>query len=167
MLLGLIAGNDTGINGIMVYVMVYTFMTLGAFLVVVALRRQNIIGEDLDDIAGLMQKSPLYAVLMLVFLVSLAGIPPMAGFLGKYYIFLALIQTGHYFLAVIATLYVAVALYYYFRIVRIMFVAEGADAIEQPPPLRSFGFKLALAVSGVLTVLIGIYPEPFLRFARF
>src|ERR1035438_10645300 len=105
MLLGLIAGNATGIKGIAVYVMVYTFMNLGAFLVLVALRRKGIIGEDLDDIAGLMHKSPGYALLMLIFLLSLAGIPPTAGFLGKYYIFLSLIETHHYTLAVIGTLY--------------------------------------------------------------
>ena len=79
----------------------------------------------MDDIAGLMHKSPGYAVLMLIFLLSLAGIPPTAGFLGKYYIFLSLIETHHYTLAVIATLYVAVAIYYYFRIVRSMFVARA------------------------------------------
>ena len=117
MLLGLIAGNATGIQGIAVYVLVYTFMNLGAFLVVVALRRKEFIGEDLDDLAGLMHKSPGYAVLMLIFMLSLAGIPPTAGFIGKYYIFLALIETGHYFLADVAVLYVAVAIYYYFRIV--------------------------------------------------
>jgi NADH-quinone oxidoreductase subunit N len=117
MLLGLVAGNDTGRIGIAVYLMVYTFMNLGAFLVIVALRRANIIGEDLDDMAGLVHKHPGYAFLMLIFLLSLAGIPPTAGFLGKYYIFLALIQTKHYTLAVIATLYVAVAIYYYFKIV--------------------------------------------------
>jgi NADH-quinone oxidoreductase subunit N len=163
MLLGLVAGNETGINGIAVYVMVYTFMNLGAFLVVVALRRRNIIGEDLDDIAGLMQKSPGYAILMLIFLLSLAGIPPTAGFLGKYYIFLSLIQTGHYVLAVVATLYVAVAIYYYFKIVRSMFVRE---ATEKAPLATSFGLRLALGVSGVLTLAIGIYPEPFLRLAQ-
>jgi NADH-quinone oxidoreductase subunit N len=163
MLLGLIAGNDTGINGIAVYVMVYTFMNLGAFLVVVALRRQNIIGEDLDDIAGLMQKSPGYAVLMLIFLLSLAGIPPTAGFLGKYYIFLALIQTRHYALAVIATLYVAVAIYYYFKIVRSMFIREET---EKAPLASSVGLRFALAVSGVLTLAMGVYPEPFLRLAQ-
>jgi NADH-quinone oxidoreductase subunit N len=108
MLLGLIAGNDTGIKGISVYILVYTFMNLGAFLVVVAMRRQNIIGEDLDDLNGLAHRHPGYAVLMLIFLLSLAGIPPTAGFLGKYYIFLSLVQTGHYALAVVATLYVAV-----------------------------------------------------------
>jgi NADH-quinone oxidoreductase subunit N len=163
MLLGLVAGNETGINGIAVYVMVYTFMNLGAFLVLVALRRQNIIGEDLDDISGLMHKSPGYAVLMLIFLLSLAGIPPTAGFLGKYYIFLALIQTGHYTLAVVATLYVAVAIYYYFKVVRSMFTGEET---EKAPLATSFGLRVALAVSGVMTLAIGIYPEPFLRLAQ-
>jgi NADH-quinone oxidoreductase subunit N len=163
MLLGLVAGNDTGINGIMVYVMVYTFMNLGAFLVVVALRRQNIIGEDLDDIAGLMQKSPGYAALMLIFLLSLAGIPPTAGFLGKYYIFLSLIQTRHYALAVIATLYVAVAIYYYFKIVRSMFIREET---EKAPLASSVGLRFALGVSGLLTLAMGVYPEPFIRLAQ-
>ena len=163
MLLGLIAGNDTGIQGIAVYILVYTFMNLGAFLVVVALRRKNIIGEDLDDMAGLMYKNPGYAVLMLIFLLSLAGIPPTAGFLGKYYIFLALIQTHHYILAVIATLYVAVAIYYYFRVVRIMFVGE---LTEKAPLATSFGLRLALGITGVLTLAMGIYPEPFLRLAQ-
>lgn len=163
MLLGLIAGNNTGIKGIAVYVLVYTFMNLGAFLVVVALRRQEIIGEDLDDIAGLMHKSPGYALLMLIFLLSLAGIPPTAGFLGKYYIFLSLIETRHYFLAVIATLYVAVAIYYYFKVVRSMFIR---DVSEKAPLAASFGLRVALGVSGLLTLAIGIYPEPFLRMAQ-
>jgi len=164
MLLGLIAGNDTGLLGISVYVMVYTFMNLGAFIVIVALRRANIIGEELDDIAGLVHKSPGYAFLMLVFLLSLAGIPPTAGFLGKYYIFLALIQTRHYTLAVLATLYVAVAIYYYFKIVKTMFIHE-AEA-KAPPLATTVGLKLALAVSVALTLVIGVYPEPFLRLAQ-
>jgi NADH-quinone oxidoreductase subunit N len=162
-LLGLIAGNETGIKGVAVYVLVYTFMTLGAFLVVVALRRQDLIGEDVDDLAGLMYKSPGFAVLMLIFMLSLAGIPPTAGFIGKYYIFLSLIQTGHYLLAVFATLYVAVAIYYYFRIVRSMFVGELTDT---GPLSTSFGLRVALGVTGALTLGIGIYPEPFLQLAQ-
>ena len=163
MLLGLVAGNETGLVGIAVYMMVYTFMNLGAFLVVVALRRANIIGEDLDDIAGLVHKSPTYAFLMLIFLLSLAGIPPTAGFLGKYYIFLALIQTKHYTLAVIATLYVAVAIYYYFKIVKTMFIREAEE--KSPPLATTVGLKVALAASGVLTLAIGLYPQPFLNMA--
>ncbi len=163
-LLGLIAGNETGLIGVAVYVAVYAFMTLGAFLVLVALRRREIIGEDIEDLAGLMDSSPGYAVLMLIFMLSLAGIPPTAGFIGKYYIFLALIQTGHYTLAVIAAVFVAVAIYYYFRIVRAMFVSERK---EVTPLASTFGIKVALAVSGVLTLGIGVYPDPFLRIAQF
>jgi NADH-quinone oxidoreductase subunit N len=162
MLLGLIAGNNTGIIGITIYVMVYTFMNLGAFVVIIALRRQNIIGEDMDDIAGLMHKSPGHAVLMLIFLLSLAGIPPTAGFLGKYYIFLSLIETRHYALAIIGTLYVAVAIYYYFRIVRSMFTREETS---KEGLATTAGLRIALAASGLLTLGIGIYPEPFVRLA--
>jgi NADH-quinone oxidoreductase subunit N len=164
MLLGLVAGNDTGIKGILVYVMVYTFMNLGAFLVIVALRRANIIGEELDDISGLVHKSPGYAFLMLIFLLSLAGIPPTAGFFGKYYIFLALIQTGHYTLAVVATLYVAVAIYYYFKIVKSMFVQQGEE--KTPALATTPTLKIALAATVALTLIIGIYPQPFLDFAQ-
>jgi NADH-quinone oxidoreductase subunit N len=117
----------------------------------------------MDDISGLMKKSPGYAVLMLIFLLSLAGIPPTAGFLGKYYIFLSLLETGHYFLAVVGTLYAAVAIYYYFRIVKSMFVTESD---EKAPMATSFGMRVALTVSGVLTLVIGVYPEPFLVFAK-
>jgi NADH-quinone oxidoreductase subunit N len=100
---------------------------------------------------------------MLIFLLSLAGIPPTAGFLGKYYIFLALIQTQHYALAVVATLYVAVAIYYYFKIVRSMFIR---DVIEKEPLATSFGLRFALGLSGLATLAIGIFPEPFLRLAQ-
>jgi NADH-quinone oxidoreductase subunit N len=162
-LLGLIAGNQTGIKGVAVYILVYTFMNLGAFMVLVALRRRDILGDEIDDLAGLIHKSPGHAVLMLIFLASLAGIPPTAGFLGKYYIFLSLIETGHYVLAVVATLYVAVAIYYYFRIVRTMFVSE---ATEVAPLESSFGLRVALGVTGVMTMVIGIFPEPFLRLAQ-
>ncbi len=161
MLLGLVAGNETGLKGIGVYLVVYTFMNLGALLVVVAMRRADILGEDVDDVAGLVHRHPVYAVFMLVFLLSLAGIPPTAGFLGKYYIFLALVETGHYYIAVVATLYVAVAIYYYFRIVRSMFVREET---EMAPPEASWGLRFALGVTGALTLLIGVFPEPVFRY---
>jgi NADH-quinone oxidoreductase subunit N len=163
MLLGLVAGNQTGIRGIAVYVLVYMFMTIGAFLVIAAMHRGNMPAEDIDDFAGLIHRSPAYAIWMLIFLVSLAGIPPTAGFLGKYYIFLALLETGHYGLAVIATLYVAVSLYYYFRIVRSMFISETDEPVSA---YTSFGLRVSLIATGVATLVIGIYPEPFLRLAN-
>ena len=162
-LLGLIAGTLTGIQGVAIYVVVYTFMTLGAFLVVVALRRKGLIGEDIADFAGLIHKSPGYAVMMLVFLLSLAGIPPTAGFIGKYYIFLSLIQTGKYGLAVIATLYVAVSIYYYFRIVRSMFLTDATDTGRLT---ESAGVRIALGLTGLATLAIGIYPQPLLDYAQ-
>jgi len=132
--------------------------------VIVAMRRAHIIGEDLDDMAGLVHKHPWYAYLMLIFLLSLAGIPPTAGFLGKYYIFLALIQTRHYTLAVVATLYVAVAIYYYFKIVKTMFIRE-AEA-ESSAPATTVGLKIALATSLALTLVIGLFPAAFLDLAK-
>jgi NADH-quinone oxidoreductase subunit N len=162
-LLGVIAGNETGIKGVLVYILIYAFMNLGAFLVLTSLASKGIAGEDINDLSGLMHKSPAHALWMLVFLLSLAGIPPTAGFLGKYYIFLALIQTGHVTLAIVAALYVAVAIFYYFRIVRVMFTA---DADANVPVTPSLGMSVSLAVTGVLTLGIGLYPEPWLRFAQ-
>jgi NADH-quinone oxidoreductase subunit N len=162
-LLGLVSGNQTGMQGIAVYILVYTFMNFGAFTMVVAMRNKGIAGDDIDDMSGLMFRRPVYAILMLVFLLSLAGIPPTAGFLGKYYIFLSLIQTQHYYLAVFAVLYVAVAVYYYFRIVKVMFVSEAPEKVELSDAL---GVRVALAVSAALTLIIGVYPEPFLEMAQ-
>jgi len=167
MLLGLVASdgrsNQTGIKGILFYLLVYTFMNLGAFAVITSLRRRNIIGDDIDDIAGLYFKRPVEAVLMLFFLLSLAGIPPLAGFWGKYFIFLSLIETGHYTLASIAVLYAVVGLYYYMRIANAMFMRQAADA----EPIRlTAGMSLALAITAIGTIAIGIFPNMFIEFVN-
>jgi len=157
LLLGLVAGNRTGFQGISVYLLTYVFMTVGAFAIVIAA------GEDISELNGLARRSPWIAFSMLLFLLSLAGLPPTAGFLGKYYVLQALIETGHYALAAIGTLYVVVALYYYFRIVRSMFLSEPAN---RQPVLAGIGMRVVLGVSSALTLAIGIFPEPFLRFAE-
>ncbi len=165
MLLGLVSGNATGLQGIAVYILVYTFTNLGALLVVAALRRKNpgsAREDDVSDLSGLARENPAYAALMVIFLLSLAGLPPTAGFIGKYYIFLSLIETGHPVLAVIATLYVAVAVFYYFRIVRAMYMGAG---VRTKFIASSLGQRVALGFTGAATLLIGIYPEPFLLFA--
>ncbi len=162
-LLGLVAGNERGYHGALIYTAVYAFMTLGAFLVLVVLRREGLPGEHLDDLAGLMKKSPLYAVLMVIFLLSLAGIPPTAGFIGKYYIFMALVSAHSYFLAIIGALYIAVSLFYYFRIVRAMFVE---DLRHDAPLASSLGVRVSLGVTAVATVLLGIFPEPLIQWVR-
>jgi NADH-quinone oxidoreductase subunit N len=146
-----------------IYLLVYAFMNLGAFCVIILMRRKDLVGDEIDDLAGLMSRAPGMAVLMLIFLLSLAGIPPTAGFIGKYYIFLSLIQTGHYYLAVLGVAYAVVALYYYFRIVVAMFMQKAPDAV---PLATSPGLSVALGVTLGFTLAIGIYPEPFIILAR-
>ncbi|HSA93594.1 MAG TPA: NADH-quinone oxidoreductase subunit N [Terriglobales bacterium] len=174
MLLGLVAGDannpsPTGIKGILLYLLVYTFMNLGAFAVITSLRRQNIIGDEVDDIAGLYFKAPTSAVLMFIFMLSLTGIPPLAGFYGKYFIFLSLLETGsaahplNFYLAGLAVFYVAVSLYYYLRIVNAMFMREAVDA--EPVHLAP-GIGLTLAITGLATVGIGLFPDFFIRAAE-
>jgi NADH-quinone oxidoreductase subunit N len=166
LLLGLIAaadGNRDGLIAVIIYLLVYAFMNLGAFAVVIMMRRKDLIGDEIDDLSGLMARAPGPAVLMVIFLLSLAGIPPTAGFIGKYFIFLSLIETQHYALAVLAVAYAVVALYYYFRIVVAMFMKKAPDTI---PLATSPGLSLALGITLALTLIIGIYPQPFIVLAQ-
>jgi NADH-quinone oxidoreductase subunit N len=166
LLLGVIAaadGNSYGLTAVLIYLLVYAFMNLGAFAVIILMRRKDLVGDEIDDLAGLMSRAPGMAIMMLIFLLSLAGVPPTAGFIGKYYIFLSLIQTGHYYLAVLGVAYAVVALYYYFRIVVAMFMKKAPDAV---PLATSPGLSVALGVTIGFTLAIGIYPEPFIVLAR-
>ncbi len=162
-LLGLIAGNDTGMIAIAMYLFVYTFMNLGAWALVVALRRRDVIGEHIDEMNGLFFKHPTAAILMLIFLLSLAGIPPTAGFVAKYFLFAAVIETGHTTLAVIAALNIVVGIYYYMRVVVAMFIS---DATEKTGLVLSPGVVSVLAITVAFTLLIGLYPDPFIAMAQ-
>src|SRR5229473_3230255 len=149
-----------GFKGILIYLLVYTFMNLGAFAVITSLRQHNVIGDEIDDMAGLYQRAPVEAVLMLLFLLSLAGIPPAAGFLGKYYIFLSLIESGHYVLASLAVFYVLFGLYYYLKIANAMLMRAPMETERLPV---SLGMRCAVGVTALATIVIGVYPEPFIR----
>ena len=165
MLLGLIAGTVTelspdGIKGILIYLLVYTFMNLGAFGVITSLRHRNVIGDELDDLNGLYSRAPVEAVLMLIFLLSLAGIPPLAGFWGKYFIFLSLIETGHYALASLGVLYSVFGLYYYLKMANAMFMGQPEERGVLPV---SWTMRAALAVTAFATLFIGIMPDRFIH----
>jgi NADH-quinone oxidoreductase subunit N len=162
-LIGFIAGNETGLTAVGLYLLIYTFTNIGVWTVIIALRRRDVIGEHIDDMAGLYYKHPTAAVLMLIFLLSLAGIPPTAGFIGKYYLFAAAIETGHNTLAVIAVLNAAISIYFYLRIVVSMFMR---DATEKTGLTFAPGLTMALGVAFIATMLIGIYPDPFIVLAR-
>jgi NADH-quinone oxidoreductase subunit N len=157
-LLGLVAGNQTGLEGMLFYLLVYTFMTTGAFLVLAALP-----SDEIGSFRGLLFRSPILGGLMMILLVSLAGLPPTAGFLPKYQIFLSLIQTRNYWLAVVAALYVAVSLYYYFRIAREM-VQEPEDGVAEIP--MSTGWRAAVGTAAILSLGLGLNPQPAFEWAR-
>ncbi len=157
-LLGVVAGNESGIEGVMFYLLIYTLMTTGAFVALAVFEK-----EEIGEFRGLLYRHPLLAIPFLILLVSLAGLPPTAGFFPKYQIFLALVQTRHYGLAVIAALYVAVALYYYFRIAREI-VAEPEGEGE---PLRmSGGWRAAVGTAAILSLGLGLNPQPAFEWAR-
>ena len=162
-LLGLIANNQTGLIAIPIYLLVYTFTNLGAWAIVVALRRKDVIGEHIDEMSGLYFRHPVAAILMLIFLLSLAGIPPTAGFIGKYFLFAAVIQSGHNVLAVIAVLNAAISMYFYLRIVVAMFMQ---DATEKTGLDLAPGVLAVMAIALVFTLWIGLYPDPFIAMAR-
>ncbi len=172
-LMGIVAGTQSGVTAAALYLLAYTFMNLGIWAVVILLRRQDIAGERLEDFDGLFFKHPAIAVLMLVFFLSLAGIPPLAGFIAKYFVFAAVLEVVFaeagpntsilVWLAVVAALNVVVSLYYYFRFVVAMFIKKD----YLPAPLSfSGGLIVVLVITGILTVLIGIYPQPFIELAR-
>jgi len=166
MLLGLIAGtatelNPDGIKGILIYLLVYTFMNLGAFAVITSLRHRHVIGDELDDLNGLYSRAPVEGMLMLVFMLSLAGIPPLAGFWGKYFIFLSLIESKHYVLAALGVFYSVFGLYYYLKIANAMFMRQPEKGEERLPV--SYAMRAALMVTGLATVYIGILPNRFIE----
>jgi NADH-quinone oxidoreductase subunit N len=164
-LLGLAAGNTTGLTGILYYLIAYAFMTLGAFAVVIVLRQRGLIGDELEDLDGLYQRNPVAALLLLIFMLSLAGIPPTAGFVGKYFIFLALIETHHPVLAVFAALYIVPGLYYYFRVVKHAWLRSPGEGATIPQISSAQAF--ALGVTLFVSLAAGLYPEPFANLARY
>ncbi|HET7437318.1 MAG TPA: NADH-quinone oxidoreductase subunit N [Thermoanaerobaculia bacterium] len=155
-LLGVISLTEMGVRGILVYSVVYVFATLGIWATVLVLERHEYAGEKISDFEGLHRRAPLWALAMFVFLLSLGGIPPTAGFIGKYFLFYAAVQSGFGWLAVIAVLMSAVSMYYYLRIVVAMYLRDGDDEVAVS---TSGSMKLVLAVCIVVTLGIGLAPE--------
>lgn len=155
-LIGLAAGTKMGEDAILFYLLTYLFANLGAFAVVIAVSR--LLGSDeIDDYSGLNRRSPLLAFAMLVFLLSLAGVPPLAGFIGKIYIFVAAIKEGLYALITVGLINIVISLYYYLIVVKKMYISEPVDT----SPLHISGsMKAVLTVTIAATLIMGIYPQP-------
>ncbi|HEY1910122.1 MAG TPA: NADH-quinone oxidoreductase subunit N [Vicinamibacterales bacterium] len=156
LLMGVVAGTSRGITAMLVYLFIYSFMQLGAFGVVVLLRRADVVGDELKDFSGLSFRNPFAAFAMLVFMLSLGGIPPTAGFMGKLWLFGAAIDSHCYWLAVIGVLNSVVSLYYYVRIVVFMYLKK--ETVGSTPRLSpALGLVLGVAVLG--TIFLGVYPR--------
>ena len=170
-LLGLVAAvnrdgtlHERGLQAAIFYIFSYAFFNSGAFAVLTVLRRKGVIGDELDDLNGLVYRNPAAAIFMLIFLLSLAGIPLTAGFMANLLIFWSLIETGHAHLAVLAALCILPAAYYYFRIGATMWTREAG---EPEPLLLTATQKFTLTAMAVVTLVAGIFPEQFLQFAKY
>ncbi|MBK8009288.1 MAG: NADH-quinone oxidoreductase subunit NuoN [Rhizobiales bacterium] len=161
-LVGLAPGTANGVSSVMIYMSIYLAMTLGTFACIIAMRRDGGQVEDIDQLAGLSRTQPVMAFVLAALLFSLAGIPPLAGFFAKFYVFLAAIEGRFYTLAVIGVLASVVGAYYYLRIVKIMYIDEPvARFLPMPKPVA-----FVLALSGAFTILFFVYPAPLVAAAN-
>jgi NADH-quinone oxidoreductase subunit N len=160
-LVGLAAGTAEGVQGVLVYTSIYITMTLGTFAVILAMRRGDEMVEEIGDLAGLARTNPALAFFLAMLLFSLAGIPPLAGFFAKYFVFLAAIKAGLYALAVIGVVTSVVGAYYYLAIVKTMYFDEPAPGFA---PMRG-ELKAVLAVAGLFNLLFFVYPAPLVAAA--
>jgi NADH-quinone oxidoreductase subunit N len=157
-LIGLAAATEEGVRGVVIYMAIYLTMTLGTFACILAMRRDGAMVEEIADLAGLARTNPAMALFLAILLFSLAGVPPLAGFFAKFYVFLAAIKAGLYTLAVIGVLASVVGAYYYLMIIKTMYFDEPRPSFA-PMPAE---LKTVLAVTGLFNLLFVVYPAPLL-----
>jgi len=162
-MLGVIAGNADGYAGVLVYMTVYLFMNMGIFAVIVLMRRDGIQGELLDDFAGLAKVRPGYALAMGLYLFSLAGIPFLGGFWAKYVVFIAVIEAGHLYLAIIALLFSVVGAFYYLRVVKYIYFDDKRVDFNF---VENRLMQATVVVTAIAVVAIGIYPDPVINICK-
>jgi NADH-quinone oxidoreductase subunit N len=160
-LIGLAAGTAEGVQGVLVYIAIYLTMTLGVFAVILSMRRTTGMVETTDQLAGLARTHPAMAFFMAMLLFSMAGIPPLAGFFAKFYVFLAAIKAGLYILSVIGVLASVVGAYYYLAIIKAMYFDEPAEAFVEVP----YELRVVLLVCGLFNILFFVYPGPLVGLA--
>jgi NADH-quinone oxidoreductase subunit N len=160
-LVGLAAGSEEGVQGVVIYMMIYLIMTLGSFACVIAMRRNGRQVEEIADLAGLARTDRTLAFVLALLMFSLAGIPPLAGFFGKYFVFIAAIKANLVTLAVIGVVTSVVGAYYYLRIVKVIYFDEPAQAFEQP----AAEVRAVIVLSGVFTLFFVIFAQPLVALA--
>jgi NADH-quinone oxidoreductase subunit N len=164
LLIALVAANNMGVSGTLFYILSYTFMNIGAFAIVIVLSQKGDKFIQINDYAGLGFKHPLLAIAMTLFMLSMAGVPPMAGFIGKFYIFSAAIKSGYVGLAIIGVINSVISVYYYLRITVIMYMKEPTR--EFSPLTISPLIVAAIVISVVGTLQLGIFPSKVMEIAQ-
>jgi NADH-quinone oxidoreductase subunit N len=160
-LIGLAAGTGEGVQGVLVYIAIYVTMTLGVFAVILSMRRATGMVESIDQLAGLARTQPTMAFFLAMLLFSMAGVPPLAGFFAKFYVFLAAIKAGLYLLAVLGVVTSVVGAYYYLAIVKLMYFDEPVGKFEQMP----YELRVVLAICGLFNIFFFLYPAPLVGIA--
>jgi NADH-quinone oxidoreductase subunit N len=161
-LVGLAVGTPEGVRGVLIYLVVYVFMSAGAFACIIAMQRRGRSLEKITDLNGLARTDPGLALAMAVFMFSMAGVPPLSGFFGKLYVFLAAVQGGMWTLAIIGVLTSVVGSYYYLRVVKVMYF----DTPEAPFDPRPASLSFVAAATGLFTTFFFIFPAPFVGAAQ-
>jgi NADH-quinone oxidoreductase subunit N len=156
MLVGLAAGTEQGVQGVLFYLAVYVAMTLGSFALILGMRTKNGMVETIDDLSGLSRTHPFRAYVFALMMFSLAGIPPFAGFFAKFYVFLAAIEAQLYLLAVIGVVTSVVGAFYYIRIVKVMFFDEPKAPFERLPA----ELTAVVILTGLFVIVFGLVPAP-------
>ncbi|MBI5417269.1 NADH-quinone oxidoreductase subunit N [Candidatus Poribacteria bacterium] len=165
--IGLVAASrepELGIQSTIFYFLIYALMNIGAFAVVILISNEKTMEDKIENFAGLAQTSPLYAFLMTIFLLSLAGIPPTVGFVGKFYLFMAAVKAKFTWVAIIGALNSVVSVYYYAKVIIKMYFYPPNDETKEPGFSRPLVYTIGVAV--ILVIFLGIYPEPVLNFAK-
>lgn len=162
-LLGIIVANNEGLASMMNYLMIYAFMNMGAFAVVIMLRTEGFKGDSITDYEGLAKTHPFLSALMLIFMFSLTGIPPTAGFIGKLYVFMAAINAGYTWLVLVAVVFSVISAYFYLRIVMYMYMREPKVDVATS---QSGTLGIALGVTAVMVLAIGVYPSCLVKLAK-
>ncbi|MDA0366928.1 MAG: NADH-quinone oxidoreductase subunit NuoN [Proteobacteria bacterium] len=162
-LVGLAAGTEQGVQSVLIYLLIYLVMNIGAFAAILTMRVKGQMVEGIDDLAGLGRNNPMLALVLAILFFSLAGIPPLAGFFGKFYVFLAAIDAQLYTLAVLGVLSSVVGAYYYLRIIKVMYFDEPAESFERPIGRE---MTLILGASTLFTAFFVVFPGPFLAWTQ-
>lgn len=162
-LIGIATGTEDGLSALLIYLALYVFMSVGTFACVLLMRRKGEYVEQISELSGLAQTRPLMAAALAIFMFSMAGIPPMAGFFGKFYVFAAAVDSGLYMLAVIGVALSVISAYYYLKVIKVMYFDEARTPFDKE---MSGGMRLVLGACSLFTLLFFLHPTPVIAYAK-